>query len=156
MSAPPVVLSKRRKEFLHGIFTTAMEGGIGYWSAAEVYHWCNDDDTDDLDGFYAVLHPASEDEGWGIFPDKEDTKALRLDLDVITRGVKMFRLYCLGVIDEKGGVLPLKEIEPRLREDSYWWQFLEADMSDGASGDYDADVADSIVQWGLFGEVVYG
>ena len=157
MTAPPVVLSDRRKKFLLDIFNTALEGGIGYWSAASVYHWSNDDDSEDIHGFYAVIHPPGEEGGWGMFPDKEDTKALRIDLEVIARGVKLFRLYCLGVIDGKGQLVPhMDQIEPPLREDSYWWQFLEADMSDGKSGDYDADVADAIVQWGLFGEVVYG
>jgi len=31
--------TEERLEFLHGIFTTALEGGIGYWSVCDAYHW---------------------------------------------------------------------------------------------------------------------
>lgn len=38
----------------------------------------------------------------------------------------------------------------------YWKQFLLANRTNGAEGDYDADVADNILQAGLFNEVIYG
>lgn len=44
-----------RGEMLCDLFTTALEGGIGYWSSASAYHWSNDDGTPDLDGFYAEI-----------------------------------------------------------------------------------------------------
>ena len=39
-----------RKQFLFDVFVTALEGGIGYWSVAEEYHWKKD--GEDLDGFF--------------------------------------------------------------------------------------------------------
>lgn len=39
----------------------------------------------------------------------------------------------------------------------YWDQFLNRCLrSEGAEGDYDADIADNILQAELFGEIVYG
>lgn len=161
-----------RKQFLHGVFTTAVEGGIGYWSVAESYHWSKPPNPDvdnehmygnasleeDLDGFYAVLE-SSEGE-WGLGVDHKvfisevgeaqqitDTQSLRVDLKVIERG-------CNLLVD--------KVVEAAKSEDGsadfsrkYLRQFVIAWLSDGDDGDYDADVADLVVQLGLFGEVVY-
>lgn len=161
--------SDKRKAFLHGIFTTALEGGIGYWSAAEEYHWSKAGANavtgpkmpeDDLDGFYAVIVP-NEDE-WGIWDGDEDTKSLRIDIDVIARGITRFKEWMAGEKrNELGGIIDPAS-DKRWRNtayaptNSYWKQFLLADRTNGDDGDYDADVADAIVQLGLFDEVVYG
>jgi hypothetical protein len=38
----------------------------------------------------------------------------------------------------------------------YWKQFLLANRTNGEDGDYDADIADNILQAGIFGRIVYG
>jgi hypothetical protein len=168
VTAPPEqslveTLSEDRKDFLHGLFTTALEGGIGYWSACSDYHWSVDGDgtNADVDGFYAVIHPTED--GWGVFGDpkgtvgdcEEDRKPLRIDLGVVWRGAMWMNLYVQGLVDDKGKVVPFNEVKP-WKDGHYYWQYVQAFNSNGADGDYDADVADMIVQFGLFGEVVYG
>lgn len=133
-------LTDSRKQFLADIFTTALEGGIGYWSRCSDYHWSNSDGSSDLDGFYADI------------TDSEDGKDYRIDRAVIQRGVGLFVRYCNGDISSDGSAGDGK----RLSDGHYWNQFLKAERTNGDGGDYDADVADNIVQFGLFGKVVYG
>lgn len=149
-------LSKEHKEFLHGVFTTALEGGIGYWSECSTYRWSlGSSDTDDIDGFYAVIRPPSEEGCWGVFDDDESDRSVqRIDLEVIHRGVELFKDYCYGKIYHNGDPVPQDQREP-LPEDHYWRQFLVAELTRGVDGDYDAEVADVIVQFGLFGKWVY-
>lgn len=150
--------TENRKQFLHNMFVTALEGGIGYWSCAEEYHWGTDGGVkcvDDLDGFYAILSP--EEGEWGVeeaFVAETgesqaitDTQSLRVDRTVIERGVNL-------LVD--------KVIEAAKSEDAnadfsrkYLRQFVVQWLTDGEDGDSDADVGDLIVQLGLFGEVVY-
>lgn len=173
MTAPPDTptlagtLTDERKEFLHGIFTTALEGGIGYWSACSDYHWHHPASggdgvlVADLDGFYAVIEPLEE--GWGVFGDPhgavgdtdEDRRPLTIDLGVVHRGAMWMMLWVQGLVDGKGNAVPLDQVKP-WPEKHYYWQYVAAYSSNGIDGDYDAGVADMIVQFGLFGEVVYG
>lgn len=148
-------LTTPRKEFLHSMFTTALEGGIGYWSACRTYHWSlNGDGTnEDLDGFHAVIEP-SEDE-WGVWDDERDRQALTINLDVMHTGAIKFLRHCHGLIDSHGNPVPEDQQKP-LDDDHYWRQWLVAEATNGADGDYDAEVADQVVQWGLFGHGVYG
>jgi len=125
--------TRERKQLLCDIFTTALEGGIGYWSAAEEYHWRLDvpdetpfDESQDLDGFYAVIE------------DLEDGKVYRIDADVIRMGI--------GYIADG-----IAQVRSDIRA-----TVLLLDRTNGEEGDYDAETADCIVQAGLFGEVVYG
>ncbi len=114
------------KAALHGLFTTALEGGIGYWSCATEYHWSLPDGGDDLDGFYATVEETEEDE----------PVTHRIDAACILRGLQFFAQPGQGyrhVHSVARAVL-----------------FGDDDL------DYDADDADAIVQAGLFGEVVYG
>jgi hypothetical protein len=131
-------LSDERKEFLHSIFTTALEGGIGYWSQASTYHWMlpapkgQEWGADDLDGFYAIVHEWDEDEG-----DYAKNKGHRIDRAVIQKGLN-------ALIDGKA----------RAREDIVKTIMLANREND--AGDIDSEIADVIVQVGLFGEIVYG
>jgi hypothetical protein len=106
-----------RKRMLHYVFTTALEGGIGYWSVIDEYHWRKLEnytkmidgqefkgahDVDDFDGFYAIIESSEED--WGISntvyqPHRgssdgqvyiDENTALRIDIDVIERGMNLF------------------------------------------------------------------
>ena len=124
--------TEERKKLLHGIFTTALEGGIGYWSECEKYHWSKDKDgeTDDLDGFFAVITP------------EEEEKSLRIDIDVIEKGLTLL-------------ADPTK-IEALRVNKSIFKICAVANATGEDEGDIDAEVADCIVQVGLFGEVIYG
>ncbi|SIB66355.1 hypothetical protein [Mycobacteroides abscessus] len=162
-SASKTPLSVGRKTFLHGVFTTAIEGGIQYWARADAYHWSNRSGKqveDDLDGFYAVIRSAEadiddeNDTGWGI-AGLEHEHTLRIDLNVVDRGTSLFARYCRGEINSHGIDVPEEQRKP-LGDDAYWRQFLAAEATHGEEGDYDALVADNIVQFGLFGKLVFG
>lgn len=115
------------KAALHGVFVTALEGGIGYWSCATEYHWSLPDGEDDLDGFYADVEETETDE--------DDAPTHRIDAACILRGLQFFAQPGQGY----------KHVR----------QVARAVLM-GEDVDYDAGDADCIVQAGLFGEVVYG
>lgn len=152
-------LSEKRKHFLAGLYTTALEGGIDYWATVVSYHWRKDHSPIsssyemDIDGFHAEIKPLSDEDGWGVF-QHHDTRALTVDLAVIDRGASLFRQLCEGVINSIGKVVPEGERKP-IPPAHYWHQWMAADATDGEDGDYDADVADIIVQLGLFGREAY-
>lgn len=137
---------------------------------------------DDTDGFYATIRSNErdledpDDNGWGIDRVFQSTvldpnahgvtlvrpgfitpagNTLRIDLDVVERGTKLFAQYCRGEINSNGIAVSEQQRKP-LADDAYWRQFLAAEATHGQEGDYDAMVADNIVQFGLFGELVYG
>lgn len=156
MPTASLELTEEHKEFLHGLFTTALEGGIGYWSACSKYRWATDQDgrTEDINNFIAVIEP-TEDNTWGIWDDNRDTQSLRIDLDVMARGARLMHWYVQGIVDDKGQQVPLDQIRP-FPPKHYHWQYVESYVTLGQQGDYDAGTADMVVQFGLFGQVVYG
>jgi hypothetical protein len=116
------------------LFTTALEGGIGYWSECSQYHWSNESHDgrvvrEDHKGFYAVITESEEDDG-----DHEHT----INREVMARG------YRHATSAEWRNKLAWSSAKPPLvvGPDTDW--------------DYDASDADMIVQLGLFGTVVYG
>lgn len=122
-----------RDELLHVLFTTALEGGIGYWSVCERYHWSNDDEgrtghmDEDWFGFYAII---TETEG--------NLLRARIDRSVMARG------YSLATsTDWRSRLCWSSEPPPPVVTPYTDW-------------DFDAGDADMIVQLGLFGDVVYG
>ena len=158
LPAPLTALATtKRKQFLCDVFTTALEGGIGYWSSCSVYHWhdASSDDrlASDIDGFNAVIHPTES--YWGVWDDERDAAAMIIDITVMERGVRKFGRYCRGELDRHGNPVP-EENQVPLSDGHYWRQWLVAEATNGEEGDYDADVADQIVQWGLFGKAIYG
>lgn len=133
-------LTDSRKQFLANIFTTAVEGGIGYWCSCDSYHWSNSDGSSDLDDFYADIS------------EMESGLQYRIDKSVIQRGVQLFVSHCGGEIDSNGSPGSWDPIPST----HYWLEFLAANRTNGDDGDFDAGVADIIVQFGLFGKVIYG
>ena len=113
------------RQTLHYLFTTALCGGIGYWSCATAFHWSLDGE-DDLDGFYADVEETEEDA----------PVAHRIDADTILRGLVHFSQPGEGYRHVRA--------------------VARAVLAGDDEVDYDAEVADCIVQAGLFGEVVYG
>ena len=158
--------SQARKQTLLDIFTTAMEGGIGYWSICLQYRWqLPDDGGEDLDGFHAIVVadedweeavddaqdavPASRESGR---PKRSEVRALlqergqehRIDANVIARGLnRLAKGDCTWggkPMDRAGPCCALARLINRSPDDA----------------DYDADDVDNIVQAGLFGDVRYG
>lgn len=168
---PTIQRTEGRKKFFHYMFTTAMEGGIGYWSMADEYHWCKKNageqtgpstytlhTEDDLDGFYAII--TSNEDDWGInyayisevgafaiMPEECQNQPLRIDIDVIERGWNMFMNK---VIEATKSERPEQEFS-----NPYFRQAIVQYLTDMEDGDSDADVADLVVQLGLFREHVY-
>jgi len=138
--------SERDRAYL-SIFITALEGGIGYWSSCTVYHWTtataeqNALDHEDVLGFHATIKDLDEEWFGDLLPETkkdERTQQVRIDRSTIARGVGLF-------------------LKKDYRPDSYFGRAKAAlQWGKWDELDVDADIADSIVQLGLFGEVVFG
>jgi len=130
--------SEERAEFLRDVITTAVEGGIGYWSQCSHYQWVNRDgrvmvtvgERGERTDCYAVVHEVNDDES-GY---KEE--ALEINVEVIARGLRL--------------LLDKQLVNSRMRN-----SIGQADRENDA-GYIDSDDADAIVQAGLLGEVRYG
>jgi hypothetical protein len=120
--------SERDQALLDG-FTTALEGGIGYWSVCSRYRWYVGPDAD-LDkqakDFIAVI----------IETEDDDEPTYVIDRTVIARGIRKAH--------EHGG---WNDYHARGIRNLQFGKYDEAD--------YDSDTADIIVQFGLFGEQRY-
>lgn len=68
-----------RDQVLHSIFTTALEGGIGYWSRCSEYRWSDGHGNESMD-FLAVI-------------EDEDGTEYRIDADVIRKGLREARKW---------------------------------------------------------------
>lgn len=123
-----------RKKFLLDVMNTAAEGGIGYWSQLSAYHWSVDGkgDKEDLDGFYMLVHEMDGDGGYA-------GEGHRIDADAIARGLARFREYWKGASRD---------------HDAH--KLIAADDTNGDKGDFDAGLADQVVQFAIFGEIIYG
>lgn len=105
-------MSARSDEMFLDIFTTALEGGIGYWSECSEYHWLNGDD-EDYRGFFAVIHD-TEDEG----------KTYRIDRAVIAKGYRLATTEWRDRISWSTGKPPLV-----ITEDTDWdYDSFDADV----------------------------
>jgi hypothetical protein len=134
-----LVFTPERKA-LHGIFVTALEGGIGYWSTATSYKWSDEDGEDDLTGFHADIFETEEvDEEDGEDGEAAVIPTRRIDAQVVARGL-------IALATSKKG--PFRDLCIRI--------LLGGQTADDALCECDADAADAIVQMGLFGELVYG
>lgn len=116
------------------IFTTALEGGIGYWSACERYRWSNPDGSPDPIGFYADVVVLDADEA-EVRPEHTIGRTTIL----------------------KGLITLATEADPKYVPREY--VALARGVltgSDTWDDTLDADSADVVVQTGLFGRVVFG
>ena len=128
-----------RETFLADIITTALEGGIGYWSRATAYRWY----SPDLTG--GTAEPATNGGGnaYASIEEHGDSETplatWEITPDIIVKGLTKIRSH-----------EPIKYLGNHTRA-----TMINADRQNDASL-IDADVADQIVQVSLFGEVVYG
>lgn len=128
--AQRIALKAERDQLYFDVFVTAMEGGIGYWSVCTEYHWKKTpfENIEDLEGFYAKI--------------LADTPAIEYTIDrkIIKRGIRKAYEYFRQQTGVRG----------------YHKTALRDMIFHPVDADYDADTADMIVQFGLFGELVYG
>lgn len=116
-------------EMLNMVFTTAIEGGINYWAKVIEYHWTFGEPEYKIDpAFYAVI----------VESDKDRQIPLRIDSRTITRGIS-------------------RAWNHRRKLGDYHWVALDnLQFNRYDDVDFDADTADIIVQYGLFGELIFG
>lgn len=124
--------SEERTQFLADIITSAIEGGTGYWACVHQYQYMMDD----------TLHPCIgalvPDAGArATIQDEDDDKLYELTIDVIARGISAIRATRDG-------------INTGIR------QSIITGDNDNDAGEIDADGADAIVQFAIFGRLVYG
>jgi hypothetical protein len=116
-------------QLLFDIFVTALEGGIGYWSACQEYSpFVGDSNVENIKGFSALIVDMEED---GLPPYTIDRTAVAKGYGLATSATWRNRLNW-------SSSKPSVVVGP----DTDW--------------DFDAGDADMIIQLGLFGDVVYG
>ena len=117
----------KRNEFLADVITTAVEGGIGYWSAVKDYNYEYIDNGDKRNWAEVVIK------------DIETGKTHVVTMDGIEKALKRFSSGPVnGLYDKYRG-----------------WVIVE-DVTNGEGDNFDSDMADWIIQVSLFGEVIYG
>lgn len=121
-----------RDQLMLDLFTTALEGGIGYWSKCSEYKWRDAEARDDPSWYWATIHEMGDDE-----EPFEDWPVHRIDHGVMEKG---YAQACAGWRDK---ISWSTDKPPIVIDDDTDW-------------DYDAGDADVIVQLGLFGDVRYG
>jgi hypothetical protein len=125
--APVVKVESDRDKMLADLFTTALEGGIGYWSRCSRYVWSVDGTLDgQAKDFIAVI-------------EDEDEVEYVIDRAVIVKGLdRAYSRRAMGNDDYHAQALKAL----------YFGRYDDAD--------YDADTADMVVQYGLLDDHVYG
>lgn len=129
--------AKQQKEFdseVSSIHTSAIEGGrygIGYWCEVVRYHWNPKDDND----FHSVIRI---DEEYSNDKDKRLSKRRKytINRNTILRGLKRVASGKMKVAD--------------------WYVSKCAQLLVTGEADCDGEVADVVVQAGLFNEVIFG
>lgn len=120
-----------RTEFLTDVLITAVEGGINYWAQVSDY----DPDA----GTVTVWELDGNDDG--------SDRPFVVTLDTIAKGI--------GVLKRDGKLPPEEQRFPGVRQ-GYWLQFWLADRTNSEDGDYDAGIADAVLQAGIFDDLIYG
>jgi hypothetical protein len=149
--------------FVLNIFTTALEGGIGYWSiCTSKYRWQDAERTGDLSkmGVTVALTEATGTVGPVAWAWDGEGKAPRfkINADVIRKGLEVI-CAAKGPYYDPNGARTQCEAVPFLDKGTQRVVLnANRDLGDGydEDGEVDAGVADVIVQVGLFGRVVFG
>lgn len=146
--------SAARTEFLTDILTIAIEGGVNYWATILEYKHSDPEP-------YAVLVDSEDlvqDDNWDWVPS-EGTEPYRVDLDVIARGVNRIvnatKKPVPFLTEAKRKVVTAASMQNDCMPDMSLTDNNRSNLGHYVS-DIDADVADDILQVGIFGEVRYG
>jgi hypothetical protein len=123
--------SHERIELYGDIFTDGIESGISHWAQVSTYKWMNLDPRD----YYAIIHE------WDDENDEYFAEGKRVDFEVIVKGFNL--------------------LDKESREGLIGWKYMDTFFKNVRAGnwdevDYDASIADMIIQTGLLGAVVYG
>ena len=134
-------MTTKRDQLFFDLFITAIEGGINYWGGVAKYKWQTADGADDILGFNAVV------------VDLEDDTEYVVDRAVIAKGFNKIAKAKGPFYDPNGAntqCADVKYLGPGLAK------AVREAAFDPDEADFDAGDADTILQVGLFGEVVYG
>lgn len=153
-----------REQFYADLITTAIEGGIGYWSQTSQYQWTDDGQVrrcvgalvPDTTDTRATIHVINDEE------DGYEAEGVEITTDTIAKAFGILRRA-----EVREDTRPQSYYHGKQRtynaetgEDMYlsgtYRARLLAMYNDFEDADFDADDADNIVQIGLFGKVVYG
>lgn len=121
-------MDKQTLQNMFDIAITAAEGGIGYWSQVSGYR-CGRMDGPDRGVWFRLHEGASEEEASG--------KSWEVDAELVKSGCE--QAIRTGFGKELKGACALALLG-----------------DEEVSGDIDAPMADCILQYAVFGEVVYG
>jgi hypothetical protein len=120
-------------QMIADVYTTALEGGINYWSCVHEYKWSDGNGNSDVSGFRAVIQEIDE-----------ETKYI-INKNVIEKG------YKLATEDFRDSISWSTDYPPHKDE------FFKSKIMDLENPwDFDAGDADCILQLGIFGEVIFG
>lgn len=134
--------TKQREEFLGDIITTAIEGGIGYWSQCSQYQYQGT-------GLLGTgLNPCV-----GQVREGEGTRATIHELDEYGDGYKDESLE-ITIETIAKGINQIIKCEKHVNSGLY--TAIARGNKENDAGEIDADAADVIVQVALFGEIIYG
>lgn len=137
----------KREKFLTEILITAVEGGIGYWSQIEGYNHSSGTPSE-RGGILHIrdIEPSDVvDQINLIETDGNGTLQVQLDLKVIEAGVKAIQDPSFKINSDIAAIVWNAD----RRNDS-------CPENETSPGDIDANVADCVVQAGLFGKLVFG
>lgn len=138
--------SAERQEFLADIITTAVEGGIGYWSKVSDYRWqCPR---------LGYSHPQRYPEG--SVPDKADASVTVWDYECDEGRDDNPPRYDITVESIASALARFREGKIGGLHESNRAKVIAIDALNGQEDVPDADMADWIVQVACFGEVIYG
>ena len=127
VTIPLSAMSPKRIEFLADLLTTAVEGGIGYWSVVSDYQW--------REGPATTRVTVQDTEGEGV-----EGKVWQLNVEII--GAALDKLLA----DPRACHVHPENAKP------LW----AASVTNGEDEVPDAGMADLVVQVACFGDVIYG
>ncbi|QJD50294.1 hypothetical protein SEA_IWOKEUPLIKEDIS_91 [Mycobacterium phage Iwokeuplikedis] len=142
---------------------------LGYlMSDGLTYSWFQVE-TWDIDAVTAVVYTDEDEEG--TFDKRHE-----IGPDDVARGLRMYREWLegkreaypgenkwrakdavrAGRIKSEEDFDPVKDREQTGVRESYAWQTVIFDRTNGEEGDYDANTADNVMQFAILGEVIFG
>ena len=130
--------SAERTDFLAGIIITAVEGGINYWAYARKYRW-----VDSNGKLYGNALSRLQDASVEVcdVEDFDDGKGQwkKVTLDTIARGIGKIKRKEVSLSHGRRKIVIAADRDP-----------------DKHAGNIDSDIADCVLQAGLFGTIIYG
>jgi hypothetical protein len=134
------------------------------------YSWFDVEELDDsaVSARVKVMVEEAGDDGDPVWEEKS------VSADDVARGLRMYREWLEGKREgypgewkwaaenliRAGKIASAEEFDPlkhaRADAGSYGWQMVKFDRSNGNEGDYDANSADSVMQFALLGHNIYG